>query len=222
MVYSSVSVRIKVPRTAEHDERSALSVPDDWQGVQSTGEVYPLSPFQNGRKMLEIEGLSKEAVYNLMTELLYSLNYSLFRFEDWLRTRYPEELEGEELHRLYKESGSYEAKRLCKALNTSGGGVDTLIHLLRHSHWAVFENIEARRLTERSFIMRTIECSAQRAAQRWGTEYYDCRLTASLIRAGFFEALNHNVKIQRIFTPPETGPEGTPENVSCEWLISIE
>lgn len=172
--------------------------------------------------MLEIEGLSKEAVYNLMRELLYSLNYSLFRFEDWVRARYPEELEGEELHRLYKESGSYEAKRLCKALSISGGGADTLIHLLRHSHWAVFENIEARRLTERSFIMRTIECSAQRAAQRSGTEYYDCRLTASLVRAGFFEALNHNVKIQRIFTPPETRPEGIPGNVSCEWLISVE
>jgi hypothetical protein len=173
--------------------------------------------------MLEIEGLNKQAVCNLMRELLYSLNYALFRFEDWVRTRYPEELEGEELHRLYEESGSYEAKRLCKALNISGGGgVDTLIHLVKHSHWAVFENIEARRLTERSFIMRTIECSAQKAAQRWGTKYYDCKLTASLVRAGFFEALNHNVKIQRIFTPPETRPEGTPENVSCEWLVSIE
>ena len=145
--------------------------------------------------MLEIEGLSREAVYNLMRELLYSLNYSLFRFEDWVRARYPEELEGEELQRLYKESGSYEAKRLCKALSISGGGADTLIHLLRHSHWAVFENIEVRKLTERSFIMRTIECSAQRAAQKWGTEYYDCRLTASLVRAGFFEAVNQNVNI---------------------------
>jgi hypothetical protein len=52
--------------------------------------------------------------------------------------------------------------------------------------------------------------------------YYDCRLTASLVRAGFFEALNHNVRIQRIFAPPQTRPEGTPENVSCEWLISLD
>lgn len=172
--------------------------------------------------MLEIEGLSKGAVYNLMGELLYSLNYMLFRFEEWVRRRYPEEFEGEELPRLYEESGSYEAKRLCKALNISGGGVDTLIQLLKHSHWAVFENIEAQKLTERSFEMRTIECSAQRAARRWGMEYYDCRLTASLVRKGFFEAVNQNVKIQRVFTPPETRPEGTPENVSCEWLVSIE
>ena len=172
--------------------------------------------------MLEIEGLSKGAVYDLMRELLYSFNYNLFRFEEWVRTKYPEEFEGEEFPRLYKEFGSYEGKRLCKALKISGGGVDTLIQLLKHSHWAVFENIEVEKLTERSFKMRTIECSAQRAAKRWGMEYYDCRPTASLVRNGFFEAVNKDVKIQRVFTPPEIRPEGTPEDVSCEWLISIE
>jgi len=118
--------------------------------------------------MLEIEGLSKDTVYDVMRELLYSLNYMLFRFEEWVRRRYPEEFEKEEFPRLYEESGSYEAKRLCKALNISGGGVDVLIQLLKHSHWAVFENIEAMKLAEGSFTMRTIECSAQRAAKRWG------------------------------------------------------
>ena len=118
--------------------------------------------------MLEIEGLSKDTVYDVMRELLYSLNYMLFRFEEWVRSRYPEELQGEEFARLYEEAGSYEAKRLCKALDISGGGVDTLIQLLKHSHWAVFENIEAMKLAEGSFTMRTIECSAQRAAKRWG------------------------------------------------------
>jgi len=131
--------------------------------------------------MLEIEGLSKDTVYDVMRELLYSLNYMLFRFEEWVRSRYPEELQGEEFARLYEEAGSYEAKRLCKALDISGGGVDTLIQLLKHSHWAVFENIEAMKLAEGSFTMRTIECSAQRAAKRWGVDYYDCRhrLTSS-------------------------------------------
>ena len=172
--------------------------------------------------MLEIEGLSKGAVYDLMTELLYSLNYMLIRFEELVRTRYPEELEGEEFPTFYQESGSYEAKRLCKVLKISGGGVDNLIQLLKHSHWAVFENIEVTKLTERGFRMRTIDCSLQRAAKRWGTEHYDCRLTGLLFRKGFFEAVNQNVKIQRVFTPPEIRPEGISEDVSCEWLISIE
>ena len=46
--------------------------------------------------MLEIEGLSKGAVYDVMRELLYSFNYMWFRVEEWVRRRYPEEFEGEE------------------------------------------------------------------------------------------------------------------------------
>jgi len=173
--------------------------------------------------MLEIEGLSKGTVYDVMRELLYSYNYMWLRVEEWVRRRYPEEFDGEEFPGLYKDFVSYEAKRLCKALKISGGGgVDTLIQLLKHSHWAVFENIEVTKLTERGFRMRTIECSLQRAESMGDGEYYDCRLTGLLLRNGFFKAINQSVKIQRVFTPPEIGPEGTPENVSCEWLISIE
>jgi len=70
--------------------------------------------------------------------------------------------------------------------------------------------------------MRTIECSTQKAAKRWGMEYYDCGHTGSFARNGFYQYLNKNAKVQRVFTPPEISPEGTPENVSCEWLISLE
>lgn len=172
--------------------------------------------------MLEIDRLSKDTVYNVMRELLYSLNYMWFQFEEWIKRNCPEGLESEGFRRLYEDFGSYEAKRLSKALDISGGGVDILTQFLKCSHWAVFENIEVKELTEKSFRMRTIECSAQRAAKRWGMEYYDCGLSGSIIRGGFFKEVNQNAKIQRIFTPPEIRPEGTPENVSCEWLISIK
>lgn len=172
--------------------------------------------------MLEIEGLSKDAVYNLMGELLYSFNYMFGLLEDWVRRKHPEDFENEEFCRLYEEFGSYQAKRLSKVLDIPARGVDNLIQLLKHSHWAVFEDVEAKKLTGKSLRMRTIECSFQKAVKRWGMEYYDCKLTGFLLRNGFFRGANQNVKIQRIFTPPEIGPEGIPENVSCEWLISIE
>lgn len=172
--------------------------------------------------MLEIEGLSKDTLYNVMRELLYSFNYMWFQIEDWIKRRYPGDFESEELCRIHQELGSNEAKRLSTVLNIVGAGVDAMIELVKHSHWAVFENIEVEKLTEQSFRMRTTECSSQRAAKRWGMEYYDCTLWASLCRNGFFKEANQKVKIQRVFTPPETRPEGTPENVSCEWLISIE
>jgi len=172
--------------------------------------------------MLEIGGLSKDTVYDVMRALLYSLNYMWFQFEDWIKSNCPKESESEGFRELYRDFGSYEAKRLSRALAISGEGVDALIQLLKHSHWVVFENIEITKLEGNSFRMRTIDCSSQQAAKQWGLEYYDCKSTGTLIRNGFFQQANKNSKIQRIFTPPETRPEGTPENVSCEWLISIE
>ena len=173
-------------------------------------------------KMTEIERLPKETVYAVMKDLLYTLNYSWFRLRDLATVKYPEAPESEEYLRLMDDFGSYEAKRLRKTLNVSDGGIDSLIQLLKHSHWAVFENIEVKKLTEKSFRMRTVECSAQRAAKRRGMSYYDCKLGSLSFRSGFFEAANQSAKTKRIFAPPEIRPGGTPENVSCEWLISIE
>ena len=172
--------------------------------------------------MLEIEDLSKETVYNVMRELLYSLNYAWFMFEDMLKNKIPEAFESEEYRRLQEEFGSYEAQRLARVLDISAGGVDDLIRFLKHSHWAVFEEIQIEKLTEKSFKMRTLECSTQKAAKKWGIEYYNCGLTGGLIRRGFYKRVNETAKVQRVFTPPDTGPGGTPQNVSCEWLISIE
>ena len=172
--------------------------------------------------MINIDGLSKDQVYNIMSELLYSFNYVWFMFEKFIKNKYPDAFESEEFLKLNEEFGEYEAKRVSKALDISTGGVEDLIQLVKHSHWAVFENIEITKLTEKSFRMRTIECSTQKAAKRWGMEYYDCGLTGSFARSGFYKYLNKNAKIQRIFIPPGTNHEGTPENISCEWLISLE
>jgi len=70
--------------------------------------------------------------------------------------------------------------------------------------------------------MRTLDCSAQRAAKKWGMQYYDCRNGGLQIRSGFFKGINGKAKVQRIFTPPEAKPEDTRAIVSCEWLVSFE
>ena len=110
---------------------------------------------------------------------------------------------------------------MVKALGFQTREIGDLARFVRHSHWAVFENIEIRELTPRSFKMRTIGCSAQRAAQRWGMEYYDCATAGTRIRRGFFKGINHQAEVRRILTPPEAGPKGTGAGISCEWLISL-
>ena len=172
--------------------------------------------------MLNIRALTKDTLYNVMLQQLYSLNYMWMRFEDFIRVKAPEAYGSEEYYQLVEEYGSEEARRLVKALAFPREEIKDLTRFLQYSHWAIFENIEIAELTANSFRMRTLDCSAQSAAKRWGMEYYDCRTAGLRIRSGFFKGINPEAKVQRIFTPPEARPEGRRAIVSCEWLVSLE
>jgi len=172
--------------------------------------------------MLNIRTIKKETLYNVMLQQLYSLNIVWFRFEDFIRVQVPEAYESKEYYQLMEEYGLEEARRLVKTLGFSREKIKDLTEFLKFSHWAIFENIEITEPTANSFRMRTLNCSAQNAAKRWGMEFYDCRSAGLRIRSGFFKGINPKAKVQRIFTPPETGPGGKHAIVSCEWLISLE
>jgi len=172
--------------------------------------------------MLNIRAIKKDALYNVMLQQLYSLNYTWVRFEGFIQEKAPEVYGSEEYYQLFEDYGSEEARRLVKALGFPREEIKDLARFLEYSHWAIFENIEIAELTANSFRMRTLDCSAQSAAKKWGMEYYDCRTGGLRIRSGFFKGINPKAKVQRIFTPPEARPEGTRAIVSCEWLISLE
>jgi len=172
--------------------------------------------------MLDICAIKKDTLYAVMLQQMYSLNYMWLRFEAILQEKLPQYYGSEEYHKLAGEYGSDEAKRLVKALNFPREQIKDLAEYLKYSHWAIFENIEIAELTPNSFRMRTLDCSAQRAAKRYGLDHYDCRNTALRIRTGFFKGLNPRANVQRIFSPPEARPESRGATISCEWLISLE
>jgi len=171
--------------------------------------------------MLNIRTIKKDTLHNVMLQQLYSLNYTWVRFEGFIQEKAPEVYGSEEYYQLFEDYGSEEARRLVKALGFPREEIKDLIRFLKYSHWAIFENIEIAELTANSFRMRTLDCSAQSAAKRWGMEYYDCRTAGLRIRSGFFKGINPKANVQRIFTPPEAGPESTHAIVSCEWLVSL-
>lgn len=172
--------------------------------------------------MLNIRAIKKDTLYNVMLQQLYSLNYMWLRFEDFIRVKATKAYKSEGYYQLMEEYGSEEARRLVKALGFPREEIKDLTRFLKYSHWTIFENIEIAELTANSFRMRTLDCSAQSAAKRWGMEYYDCRTAGLRIRSGFFRGINPKAKVQAIFTPPEARPEGTRAIVSCEWLVSLE
>jgi hypothetical protein len=172
--------------------------------------------------MLNIHAIKKSDLYEVMLQQMYALNYVWMRLEGLLQQKAPDVYESEEYHQIYEAYGSEEARRLVKALGFPGKEIKDLAGFLKYSHWAIFENIEITELTANSFRMRTTDCSAQRAAKRWGLDYHDCGAGGLRIRNGFYKGINPAAKVERVFTPPETGPEGRPAIVSCEWLISLE
>jgi len=172
--------------------------------------------------MLNIRAIKRDTLYNVMLQQMYSLNYVWMRFEGLMQQKAPEVYESEQYYQIYEDYGSEEARRLVKALGFPREEIKDLARFLQYSHWAIFENIEIAELTANSFRMRTLDCSAQRAAKKYGMEYYDCGAGGLRIRNGFYKGINPKAKVQRIFTPPQAGPEGTRAIVSCEWLVSLE
>jgi len=172
--------------------------------------------------MLDIRRIKKDTLYAVMLQQMYSLNYMWLRFEAILQEKLPQYYGSEEYYRLVGEYGSEEARRLVKALNMPREQINDLAEYLKYSHWTIFEIIEIAERTPTSFRMRTLDCSAQRAAKRYGREYYDCGNAGLRIRTGFFTGLNPKANVQKIFSPPEARPEGRHETVSCEWLISLQ
>jgi len=172
--------------------------------------------------MLDIHAIRKQILYDTMLQQMYSLNYVWMRMEGLIQQNAPEVYGSEQYYQIFEDYGSEEARRLLKALGLPREKISDLAGFLRYSHWAIFENVEIAKLTASSFRMRTLDCSAQRAAKRYGLEYYDCRTGGMRIRNGFFKGINSRAQVQRIFTPAEGRPDGRPPVVSCEWLISLE
>ena len=172
--------------------------------------------------MLSIRAIKKDTLHNVMLQQMYSLNYVWMRMEGLIQQRAPEVYGSGEYYQIFEEYGSEEARRLLKALDLPRKEIKDLVRFLKYSHWAIFENIEIAGLTANSFRMRTLDCSAQRAAKRWGLDYYDCGAGGLRIRNGFFKGINPGARVQRVFTPPEAGPEGRPAIASCEWWISLD
>jgi len=172
--------------------------------------------------MLNIRTVKKDTLYDVMLQQMYALNYVWMRLEGLMQQKAPDVYGSEQYYQLYEDYGSEEARRLVKALGFPREEIKDLAGFLKYSHWAIFENIEIVALTANSFRMRTLDCSAQSAAKRWGMEYYDCGSGGLRTRHGFFGGINPRAKVQRVFTPPEARPRGTRAIVSCEWLVSLE
>lgn len=172
--------------------------------------------------MFEIDKWSKDHVHEVMLELLYSFNYMWFMVEEWVKNTPPEKLKSDEFLEFSEKFGSYQALRLARVSDPPEGEIERLMYFLKRSHWSAFEDIEMAKMSDSELRMRTLGCTSQKAAQKWGMEYYECGQGGLKLREGFFKEINSKARVTRVFTPPDTMPAGTPEAVSCEWRVTID
>lgn len=171
--------------------------------------------------MFTIQDWSKEKVHTVMREVLFSFNYMWFLMEAWARQHCPERAQDEDFQRLNDEFGRYQAQRLGKVVDENLTGVARLAAYVQHSHWCAFEEIELTPLSDRRLRMRTLGCTAQKAARKWGMPHYDCGQNGLRLRTGFFKEVIPTAQVARIFTPPDEKPAGAPDQACCEWIITI-
>jgi len=176
--------------------------------------------------------LSKDKLFEVMKNLVFTYNWAWFKgmqeaIEKYGSDAFLKEERTELLSlistELLKEFGSRQSRKLVELSIVSGTDVDSIIKGLRFSYWALLENVELTKLSDSVARMRTIDCSLQRnARKKLGTEYPCKTFGFSLAaRTGFVKAINPRAEVKCIFCPPDPRPKNIPENVSCEWIISI-
>jgi hypothetical protein len=174
------------------------------------------------QRMFVIDEWSKEHLHEVSRELLFSLNYMWFLMEGWVKENCPEKIADESFIQLNEDFGTYEAARLQRVVKTEKQGIDLIVEFLKRSHWAAFEDLELKKISDTELRMRTKNCTAQKASKKWGMEYYECGKMGLLLRGSFFKKIDPRARVARVFTPPDSRPEGTPEEISCEWSITLE
>lgn len=173
-------------------------------------------------QMLEIENWSKAQTHGIMMELLFSFNYMWFLMEGWAKANCPEQANSEEFRKLADQFGAYQAKRIGKTITEPLEGLDRLVAFLKRSHWFAFEDIKLENLSDKKLRMRTAGCTTQKAAKKWGMDHHACGDAGIRLRTSFLTHVNPSVKVSRVFTPPDEKPADTPEEISCEWIITID
>ena len=162
--------------------------------------------------MFDLDNWSKEKVHSVSLEVMYSFNYMWFLLDDWMKKNCPEKAGSEEFLKLNGDFGAYEAHRLHKTVDPALTGVERMIQFLRHSHWAAFEDLELTKLSDKSLRMRTLGCTTQKAAKKWGMECYECGQGALILRQGFFGRIDPTAEVVRVFTPAGCAAAGSSRN----------
>lgn len=146
--------------------------------------------------------LSKRDLFEVMRNMVYVYSSAWFKSE-WIASKEVglEIFLSQDFIKLFREFGEKEARILVERSIVSGRDADSIIKALSLSHWALFEKIELKKISDNKVRMRTIDCTRQKyAIKKWGTEYPCKNLGFSKeSRTGFVKVINPSAEVKCIF-----------------------
>jgi hypothetical protein len=171
--------------------------------------------------MPKIEELPKEKMFAVMRGIVGTMSYLAFAYEELAEEKVGQGMFFEQSYiDMAKEFGGREARVLKRASVITTEGLDAIVEALIYSHWALYENLEITKLTEKVIRLRTLNCTTQRYVLT-GREGFPCKNFGLNSRLGFVQGINPNAELRCVFCPPEPRPKDTPQEVSCQWEISL-
>ncbi|MGD8564838.1 MAG: DUF6125 family protein [Candidatus Bathyarchaeota archaeon] len=167
--------------------------------------------------------LPKKKLLEVLKNLAHVYSSAWFKSEKIVIEKYGLDATlGGEFLQLFRDFGFREAKKMVDLNIIKSSDADSIIKGLSLSHWALFENIELEKISNKSVRMRTLDCSRQRYAKnQWGSEYPCKNMDFSIeSRIGFVKAINSRAEVNCVFCPPDPKPKDVNKKTSCEWLIT--
>jgi hypothetical protein len=112
-----------------------------------------------------------------------------------------------------------EAKSLHKLFSTEKVDLTTLMHLLRNTSWALYQQNKEIEITPTKAILRIVKCRTQETRLRKGLDEFPCKKVRYGYLRNFAQTLNPNIKVVCKTCPPDKHPP----NLWCEWhFILVE
>jgi hypothetical protein len=121
--------------------------------------------------------------------------------------------------RAWKIFTQLEAKRIMSRLNIQpNGGVEALEEALRFRLYARINDQEIYKSAPDTLRLEMKECRVQSARERKGLPDFPCKSVGIVEYAYFAHTIDHHIKTEVIFCPPDFRPEGC----FCTWQFTLQ
>lgn len=112
--------------------------------------------------------------------------------------------------------GKVEARELKKLLGMDQPDPQQVLHLLRHTSWAISHDLKSHGTKEDGSVFFTVDqCRTQNIRVSKGLDEHPCRQVREGYLAGFVTECNPKVTLETVSCPPDR----TRDDVYCEWVF---